>query len=129
MLCACAAGQRAFRHEAHLSAAKGACIPCHGANPAMPRFAALSDCEACHPRAGGPAEAGRYRPGPPVLPDSYEDVLFSHGSHAGAGMTCAACHGEKGAPVFPTMSDCTVCHNREGGPTACRSCHRKFPGN
>ncbi|HWS15770.1 MAG TPA: cytochrome c3 family protein [Candidatus Methylomirabilis sp.] len=113
-----------------MTVTKGVCVPCHGPDPANPRSASTADCAACHRQAVDPAKAGRYGlSGTPSrsLPDAYRDVVFSHGTHAGAGAACPACHGSKGSPGFPSMSECAACHEKEGAPTSCRSCHKRLP--
>ncbi|MBI5903990.1 MAG: cytochrome c3 family protein [Deltaproteobacteria bacterium] len=118
-LSSCGRGEKAFRHDGHLTITKGACAPCHGGDPSRPRPAATADCAACHRQAEDPAKAGRYGlPGgtsrrPPMR---YEGVVFQHAPHAEAGTPCTACHGTGEKPGFPTTSACSGCHEREGGP-------------
>ena len=130
LVVACERRDRTFRHDGHVTVTKGVCVPCHGPDPANPRPASTADCAACHRQAADPAKAGRYGlSGAPErsLPDTYRDIVFSHGTHADAGVACDACHRSKGAPGFPSMSGCTLCHETEGAPTSCRSCHRNSP--
>jgi hypothetical protein len=126
----CARRETSFRHDGHVTVTKGDCSPCHGSDPAKPRPATTADCAACHRQAADPATAGIYGMGPrrtPGKPGGYGNVVFSHASHAGAGVPCDSCHGGKGIPSFPSMKDCTRCHEEEGAPTTCRECHRKVP--
>lgn len=130
LLVACSPGDKTFRHDGHVTVTKGACLPCHGPDPANPRSASTADCAACHRQAADSAKAGRYGlSGAPNrrLPETYRNVVFSHGAHAGAGVACSACHGSKGAPGFPSMSECADCHEKEGAPISCRSCHKRLP--
>lgn len=132
LVSACGPGEKTFRHDGHLTITKGACAPCHGDDPARPRAAATADCAACHRQSADPAKAGRYGvPGDAYrrLPKSYEGVVFAHGPHAEAGTSCASCHGGGEKPGFPSMAACSGCHEEEGGPTTCRSCHRKLPAD
>ena len=126
----CARRETSFRHDGHVTVTKGDCSPCHGSDPAKPRPATTADCAACHRQAADPVKAGNYgvesgRSSRP--PRGFGSVVFSHAPHAGAGVACASCHGEKGAPAFPSMKECTRCHGKEGAPTTCRECHRKVP--
>lgn len=132
LMMACAPGERPFRHDGHVTVTKGACAPCHGPDPANPRPASTGDCAACHRQAADPSKAGRYGLSDPTRsrrPETYRGVVFSHGSHAASGVSCSGCHGGKGETRFPSMSDCVVCHEKEGGSTSCRSCHMKLPAD
>jgi hypothetical protein len=129
---ACGPGEKTFRHDGHLTITKGACAPCHGGDPSRPRAAVTADCAACHRQAADPAKAGRYGvAGEPARrpPKSYDGVRFAHGPHAEAETPCASCHGAGERPGFPAMSACSGCHEKEGGPTTCGSCHRKLPSD
>ena len=132
LMMACAPGERTFRHDGHVTVTKGACAPCHGPDPANPRPASTGDCAACHRQAADPSKAGRYGLSGPTRsrrPKTYADVIFSHAPHADSGGSCPDCHGGKGEPVFPSMSACVVCHEKEGCPTSCRSCHENPPAD
>jgi len=132
LMISCTQGGGTFRHDGHVTVTKGACAPCHGPDPDHPRPASTGDCAACHRQAADPSKAGRYGlsdPPPRRLPKTYRDVVFSHASHAASGVSCASCHGGKGVPGFPSMSECAVCHENEGGPTSCRSCHKRLPAD
>jgi hypothetical protein len=130
LMMACAPGEGTFRHDGHVTVTNGACAPCHGPDPANPRPASTGDCAACHRQAADPSKAGRYGLSDPPrrrLPKTYRDVVFSHAVHAGSAVSCPSCHGGKGGPGYPSMSECSVCHENEGGPTSCRSCHKRLP--
>ncbi|MDD5762229.1 MAG: cytochrome c3 family protein [bacterium] len=132
LVMACAPRERTFRHEGHVVVVKGACASCHSRDPANPRPASTGDCAPCHPQAADPSNAGRYGLSDPPRtkrPKTYREVVFSHASHAASGVSCTACHGVKEGPGFPSMSGCAVCHEKEGGPTSCRSCHRRLPAD
>ncbi|MFA6147661.1 MAG: cytochrome c3 family protein [bacterium] len=132
LMMSCAPREGTFRHEGHVVIVKGACSPCHGGDPANPRPASTGDCAACHPQAADPSNAGRYgltdRPRT-RRPITYKDIVFSHASHAASGISCAACHGGKEGPGFPSMPGCAACHEKEGAPTSCLACHKKLPAD
>jgi hypothetical protein len=132
ILSPCARRETSFRHDGHVTVTKGDCSPCHGDDPANPRPATTADCAACHRQSADPAKAGKYGvdPGQSTRPPrGFVNVIFSHASHAGAGVACAFCHGKKGSPAFPSMKECTRCHEEEGVPTICKECHRKVPSD
>jgi hypothetical protein len=115
----CARKETSFRHDGHVTIAKGACGRCHGEDPANPRPATTADCAACHRQAADPANAGNYGLGPPKAARARAgspNAVFSHAPHAGAGVPCIGCHGEKGIPVFPSREECSRCHEKEGAP-------------
>jgi len=128
----CARRETSFRHDGHVTITKGDCSRCHGNDPAVPRPATTADCAACHRQAADAGKAGKYGVDPgrsPRPPRGYGNVIFSHASHAGAGVPCDSCHRGKAPPSFPSMKDCTRCHEEEGAPATCRECHRKVPSD
>lgn len=132
LLSPCARTETSFRHDGHVTVTKGDCSPCHGDDAANPRPASTVDCASCHRQATDAAKAGNYGIGPgrpPRPPRGLGNVIFSHASHAGAGVACSSCHGGKGSPAFPSMKECTRCHEEAGVSTICRECHRKVPSD
>lgn len=133
LLPACGRKDAGFKHEGHITVTKGGCAPCHGADPGAPRAAAVDDCMACHREAieaAGPHrnQYATLRTGAVASrPPGYADVVFRHGPHAAAGISCGACHPASNhrAGYFPKMADCKACHSKEGVSTDCPTCHRR----
>ncbi len=125
MIAARAAEAIEFSHKRHAAALKLPCTHCHTGALKAERagFPSASVCRECHP-AKGP------KPFPVhhvyTLPDF---VFFSHGTHAGAGVKCDACHGNVAAADFVTkesklnMMWCVNCHKAAKANTTCTACH------
>lgn len=116
------------------------CADCHvdeekGPDPRIPD---PSVCEPCH---GDPAKlsagAAAYfkavtaADGTVTFPNRWKtrDVDPKHAKHVGAGLACTACHGAvadapfaKPKPV-PLMDLCVGCHEAQGKPAKCETCH------
>ncbi len=128
----CARKDAGFRHEGHVTIAKGRCAACHGDDPGAPRAASVDDCMACHREAieAAGARGSQYsalHTGAVALrPPGYADIAFRHGPHVDAGVACAACHPAANHRVsyFPKMADCRACHVKEGVADDCPTCHR-----
>ena len=126
----CARKDAGFRHEGHVTVAKGDCTVCHGGDPAAPRAASVDDCMGCHREAIEAAaprgnqysalRTGAVAPRPP----GYADVLFRHAPHAD--VACTSCHpaANHRASYFPRMADCRTCHAKDGVANECATCHR-----
>ncbi len=73
-------------------------------------------CAMCHTNVD---EAGDY----PTA--AFGAELFAHAAHAGAGIACAACHGDPAAaaPALPGKPDCRACHETADAYADCRVCH------
>lgn len=117
-----------FSHRLHAGELEISCAYCHtgAARREVAGLPSVEKCLECH-RAlrepvpsvdrlaesrGGLAWARVYH-----LP---EHVRFDHSAHVGAGVSCAACHGEVETmdrlrpAVRPTMGWCLDCHRRAG---------------
>ncbi|HEY3488950.1 MAG TPA: hypothetical protein VGK27_02375 [Candidatus Deferrimicrobiaceae bacterium] len=135
ILSSCNAGDDAgkFKHTGHVTIAKGSCVPCHGNDPAAPTRPTRKECGACHAKGAQLFAEFQALPVPsriiPHLPNAYADVLFSHAPHAGAGVPCDGCHalpqGGKKESSFPKMAACKECHEKNGVPVTCPTCHRE----
>ncbi|MCK9183454.1 MAG: cytochrome c3 family protein [Fibrobacteraceae bacterium] len=134
----------AFSHRMHGDTLGLDCAKCHsGARISMRAFMpSKADCMDCHNLpltdkpgietldsllAKAPAEPFRMET---LLPDH---VIFHHGVHAKAGVSCETCHGsveeiDKGRRAEVKMQKCLYCHNgNQGFPKAatdCARCHR-----
>jgi len=63
-----------------------------------------------------------------TYPAKLGDVLFRHDKHLERRESCRSCHGPGRAEKVVLGKDaahalCTGCHQKQGGPTACSSCH------
>jgi hypothetical protein len=80
------------------------------------------------------ALAHRFAAGQPLrwprifaLPDF---VYFTHRAHVGAGVACAACHGDVAAEAAVaqeqpfTMGRCLSCHDQRHATRDCLGCHK-----
>lgn len=121
-----------FPHGFHFEN-DAACLDCHDGVEASvtaddvfrPDMDACADChevdddETCTMCHTQPDEAGDYE----AL--IYGAALFSHAAHMGAGMECAACHGDPAAdqPLLPGKADCRICHETAEDYGDCRLCH------
>jgi hypothetical protein len=70
-------------------------------------------------------------PTPPkevTYPAKLGEVQFRHDRHLERRESCRSCHGEGRVGKVALGKDaahalCTGCHQKQGGPTACSSCH------
>ena len=69
------------------------------------------------------------------LPAQGAGVRFSHTAHMGMhNLACVDCHGDVAHPKpgeVPTqvsMAVCSMCHNRQGAPNTCSTCHTTLGG-
>lgn len=133
-----------FNHEKHGEALGLDCEKCHvgakaGIRAGMPTRA---DCMDCHNLPLTESEVGERLDS--VLPEAPEkpfrfvellpsNVVFPHGLHAKAGVSCETCHGtraqiDSGYRPKVRMEDCLACHRGERGfpkaSTDCARCHR-----
>jgi len=138
------AEERTFSHALHVEGEGMDCTMCHltadSEGPAgMP---VLESCLLCHesidedqPDAARHAaalfdEAGSVRR--PLLASVPDEVLFSHGRHADAGVACADCHGSVGeSDGIPEESavpkaECMDCHAQSGLTNRCEECHQSI---
>lgn len=133
-----------FSHEKHGNSIGLDCGKCHAGakskiHAGMPTKA---DCMDCHnlPLTES-AEIERLDsvlPGAPEMPFRFvgllpQNVVFPHGLHAKAGVSCETCHGsaariDSGYRPKVRMEDCLTCHRGERGfpkaSTDCARCHR-----
>jgi hypothetical protein len=135
LLPACRGGGEAgkFKHTGHVTISKGNCVGCHGSDPDAPKRPTGKACVACHPKGAKLfAEFESLPKGDRIIPQrpaTFADVIFPHGPHAGAGVPCDGCHalpeGGKKESSFPMMAACKACHEKNGVPVACPTCHRE----
>ncbi len=133
-----------FRHEQHGENIGVECGKCHlgaqgGIRAGMPTKA---DCMDCHhlPLTDSPEntrleKALAESPDCPFVFESLlpANVVFPHGLHAKAGVSCETCHGslreiDAGRRPRIQMGECLACHRGERGfsesSTDCARCHR-----
>ena len=59
-----------------------------------------------------------------------DEVIFSHASHAAAGLDCAECHGELAEldhrPIARDMASCVTCHDSRSVDGQCSVCHQEI---
>jgi hypothetical protein len=136
LLPACRSGEGEagrFKHTGHVTVTRGTCVGCHGSDPAAPKRPGAKECTACHPKGARLFAEFSAEPAAqriiPQRPATYADVIFSHAPHAGAGLPCDGCHalpaGGKKESSFPAMAACKACHEKNGVPAACPTCHRE----
>ena len=113
------------------------CGICHDGERA-PATGSEEACTTCH-TGWGPRDPGMLRDVSFSGSDSPGEVVFSHASHAGAGLSCSRCHPDPfalrlaGTAVVPPPAGghrtCGRCH--DGGDAfdleeaPCESCHRQ----
>ena len=130
-----------FDHRVHVQGAGLDCGFCHrlATTAANAGYPDVQQCMFCHSVVGqGVAEIEKVRQAWTSqtaidwvrihrMPDH---VGFVHEAHLRAGFTCATCHGDVGnmgiaKQVRPlNMGDCVNCHQQNGAPTECATCHR-----
>ncbi len=128
-----------FSHKQH-TAAGMSCVDCHAAAATKERagLPASDRCMLCHQTIATEREAVQRlaelaEKGQPIewvrvyrVPDF---VFFSHASHVGAGVECAACHGPVAErevlakEVSTSMTACMGCHKAKGVSNHCHFCH------
>lgn len=131
----------AFSHQVHAQDNDIGCGVCHpnARHAAVAGLASMQTCTGCHrfvakekpdvQRLMRAVEEGKAIEWPRVhrLPDH---VFFAHAPHLGAGLDCAACHGNMRQRAFAaqqqplTMGFCMDCHLAKGAPTDCLACHK-----
>ena len=133
-----------FDHEKHGENIGVDCAKCHGGAETGMRalMPAKSDCMDCHNLPlTGTAEDEKLQEAlknasdfpfrfTSLLP---ANVIFPHGLHTKAGVTCETCHGcakeiNAGTRAIVRMADCMDCHRGNRGfpkaSTDCARCHR-----
>ena len=132
-----------FNHELHVVDNEMSCDTCHAAgddgkmeNPSMDTCSECheidvdnpsDDCLQCH-TVKGVKEDYDTSESVPEVPESYEDVIFSHEFHDG--IECSECHegidraGELSDLKWPGMTTCQKCHNGDDAPSECSACHK-----
>lgn len=134
LLSACRGGEAGkFKHTGHVTVAKGVCVDCHGNDAGSPRRPDEKACIACHPKGAKLfAELQALPKGDRIIPQrpaTFTDIIFPHGPHAGAGVPCDGCHalpeGGKKESSYPMMAACKACHEKNGIPVDCPTCHRE----
>lgn len=130
----------AFDHQVHTQTAGIDCAFCHRAAASGPAAGLpdLEQCMGCHSVVGqGMPEVDKVRAAwvaqRPIdwlrahrLPD---DVRFTHEAHVQAGVACSTCHGDVANMQQVSemrslkMNDCVACHQQQGAPTQCATCH------
>lgn len=136
-----------FDHALHGDSIGLDCASCHTGSRSLAKayFPSKKDCMDCHrlPLTENPGietldSALANAPEKPWskksnLPDH---VVFHHGVHAAAGVTCASCHGDVNKNVYGgekfDMKTCLQCHRGETfkdmgykpAATDCATCHR-----
>ena len=131
-----------FSHKVH-SVMNMQCTECHETSQTGTRagFPEASKCMMCHVQIAKDTEpikklaalpgTTRIVPPKPVykLP---EFVIFSHATHKGGGIECAACHGDvRGMEVVELhlpmrMKACVDCHKENHAAVTCTTCHEAF---
>ena len=129
----------AFPHAVHAEEGLG-CTDCHrGAEESdQPGMPVLKQCKLCHAEldAEKPPErrvealfdGDHYRGAGVSALD--EEIVFSHQRHVTAEVECSACHQgiETNTRVDRSlavdMDDCMRCHQQQGKPNDCATCHR-----
>jgi hypothetical protein len=117
------------------------CADCHMADGTQdPKIPSREVCDACHgdPDKLSPGAKAYFAKvtsadGLTSFPNRWKtrDVKQEHARHLGAGLQCAACHGETADAPFAKpkpvtlMARCVACHEEKSKPVKCATCHRE----
>lgn len=142
-----ASGDIPFDHSLHGDSLGLDCTKCHTGSRSMARayMPSKADCMDCHrlplTEKPGIEKLDSALVDAPVNPWKHKSVLpehvvFHHGVHAAAGVTCSDCHGGASRNVYGgesfNMKSCLLCHrgetdlskNLKRASTECAACHR-----
>lgn len=129
-----------FSHRLHLTLGLQ-CSGCH-TNPSpgfLMTFPTTAKCMSCHQSVGTSLPAIRKlatyaKSGKPIpwvrVYVLLKGVEWTHRKHLGAEIACETCHGPvnqmdvmREATGVTAMSVCLKCHQMNGAPTTCQTCH------